>query len=87
MSYALLPERTLRLLSLRGKRYLPKGMGHVLQNQSTPRASALFVPKIPQMTKNTLNNLHMWDFFCTFAPDFGLGKGKGQPENIPKSIN
>ncbi len=46
----------------------------------------------------------MWDFFCTFAPDFdnksyivhrtslnrtsfGLGKGKGQPENIPKSIN
>ncbi len=41
----------------------------------------------------------MWDFFCTFAHDFdnnrtslnrtsfGLGKGKGQPENIPKSIN
>lgn len=29
MSYALLPERTLRLLSLRGKRYLPKGVRHV----------------------------------------------------------
>ena len=47
MSYALLPERTLRLLSLRGKRYLPKGVRHVLQNQSTPGASALFfVPAI-----------------------------------------
>ena len=33
MSYALLPERTLRLLSLRGKRYLPKGKKQKFQRK------------------------------------------------------